>query len=188
MFQIIMTFVKALPLLVLLGSVISEEDTCVTTNDVKNCDKHMERTFIALKPDAVQRGLVGEIISRFERKGFKLAALKFLHASQELLELHYEEHKGRPFFPALLEYMGSGPVLAMVWEGKGVVKGGRSLLGATNPTEAAPGSIRGDLAMETGRNLCHASDSDVSARREIKLWFSEELVMWEADLTKWIHE
>eukprot|EP00092_Neocalanus_flemingeri_P000771 GFUD01000820.1.p1 GENE.GFUD01000820.1~~GFUD01000820.1.p1 ORF type:complete len:185 (-),score=57.88 GFUD01000820.1:81-635(-) len=183
-----MNFSNMLPLLLFLGNVLSEEDVCVTTNEVKKCDKHAERTFIAIKPDAVQRGLVGDIINRFERKGFKLVAIKLLHASQDLLELHYEEHKERPFFPALVEYMGSGPVAAMVWEGKGVVKGGRSLLGATNPTEAAPGTIRGDLAMETGRNLCHASDSDVAARREIKLWFNDEWVRWEADLAKWIHE
>ena len=183
-----MKFLPTLSLFLSLGCALSDEDTCVTTNDVKNCDKHAERTFIAIKPDAVQRGLVGEIISRFERKGFKLSAQKFIQASKEMLELHYEEHKERPFFPSLLEYMGSGPIVAMVWEGKGVVKGGRSLLGATNPTVAAPGTIRGDLAMETGRNLCHASDSEVSAAREIKLWFGEELVKWEPELKKWIHE
>ena len=168
-----------LPILSLfLGYVITEEDTCVSINEIKNCDKHIERTFIAIKPDAVQRGLVGDIITRFERKGFKLSGIKFVQASRELLELHYEEHKARSFFPSLVDYMSSGPVVAAVWEGKGVVKGGRSLLGATNPAEAAPGTIRGDLAMETGRNLCHASDSVESAARDFKLWVGEDLVKW----------
>ena len=174
---------------VYLGSVaVATEDSCLSTNEVNNCDKLKERTFVMIKPDAVQRGLVGEIIARFERKGFQLSAMKFAQANKELLELHYEEHKDRPFFPPLVEYMLSGPVVAMVWEGKGVVNGGRKLLGATNPTEAAAGTIRGDLAMETGRNLSHASDSYESAQREIKLWFGAQLVMWEADLHKWVHE
>ena len=164
------------------------EDTCMSSNNVRDCNDHSVRTFIAIKPDAVQRGLIGEITGRFEKKGFKLIALKFMKASQDLLKLHYAEHKDRTFFLDLIEYMNSGPVVAMVWEGKGVVKGGRSLLGATNPIEATPGTIRGDLAMETGRNLCHASDSIESAEREINLWFEKDLVHWKADLGHWIHE
>ena len=175
-------------LLVYLGGLVAAEDTCVKTNDLNHCDQHSERTLVILKPDAVQRGLVGEIIARFERKGFQLSAMKFVQADKELLKLHYEEHKDRPFFPSLVEYLMSGPVVAMVLQGKGVVKGGRNLLGATNPTEAAAGTIRGDLAMETGRNLCHASDSPDSAAREIKLWFGAQLVMWEPDRDKWVHE
>ena len=177
-----------LSLLVCLVGLVATEDSCLETNNVNNCDKHTERTFVILKPDAVQRGLVGEIIARFERKGFQLSAMKFVQPDKDLLELHYDEHKDRPFFPSLVEYMMSGPVVAMVWQGKGVVKGGRKLLGATNPLEAAAGTIRGDLAMETGRNLCHASDSDDSAVREIKLWFGAQLVMWESDRHKWVHE
>jgi len=166
----------------------SEEESC-PLNSAVNCDTQPERTFIAIKPDAVQRGLVGNIVSRFEQKGFKLLAMKYLKPSQQLLELHYEEHSGRSFFPSLISYMQSGPVVASVWEGTGVVSAARSLLGATNPVTAAPGTIRGDLGLATGRNLCHASDSTQSAEREISLWFSkEEIVLWDSALHNWIHE
>ena len=157
--------------------------------DADTSDTNTERTFIALKPDAVQRGLIGEIVARFERKGFKLVAMKLVSASEELLHSHYQEHKGKAFFSPLVSYMRSGPVLATVWEGRGVVAAGRAVLGATNPLVATPGTIRADLGLTTERNLCHASDSVDSAIREIALWFSPgELVRWNYDLGKWINE
>ena len=168
--------------------VIAAEVTCDKTNEVRDCDHQPERTFIAIKPDAVQRGLVGEILSRFERKGFKLVAMSMMSASRELLETHYEEHRDRSFFASLIDYMMSGPVVATVWEGSGVISAGRSLLGATNPVKAAAGTIRGDFALDTGRNLCHASDSAESAEREVKLWFSNQIVHWKSDLSNWIFE
>ena len=134
----------------------------------------MERTFVMVKPDGVRRGLVGEIISRFERKGLRLVAAKFLRMPRELAERHYEEHRGRPYFEPLVEFVTSGPVMAMVWEGEQAVAAGRQLIGKTNPLEAAPGSIRGDFALNTRQNLVHASDSAESARREAANFFSEE--------------
>ena len=117
-----------------------------------------ERTFIAIKPDGVQRGLIGEILGRFERKGFKLIALKLLRPSQKLAENHYGIHKERPFFAGLVEFITSGPVVAMVWEGEGVIASARKLIGATKPLEAEPGTIRGDFAINIGRNVIHGSD------------------------------
>uniref|UniRef100_A0A336LTH1 Nucleoside diphosphate kinase n=1 Tax=Culicoides sonorensis TaxID=179676 RepID=A0A336LTH1_CULSO len=139
-----------------------------------------ERTFIMIKPDGVHRGLVGKIIKRFEAKGFKLVAMKFMWADKALLEKHYADLAGRPFFPGLVEYMSSGPVVPMVWEGLNVVKTGRVMLGATNPADSVPGSIRGDLCIQVGRNICHGSDAVESANKEIALWFGEkELVNWQ---------
>ncbi|KAI8876508.1 nucleoside diphosphate kinase [Backusella circina FSU 941] len=131
----------------------------------------MERTYIMVKPDAVERGLVGEIIKRFENRGYQLTALELLHPSQELLEEHYQDLKGKGFFPSLIQYMSSGPVVGMVWTGKDAVKTGRKMLGETNPLASAPGTIRGDYALDVGRNCCHGSDSVESAEREIGLWF-----------------
>jgi nucleoside-diphosphate kinase len=148
-----------------------------------------ERTFIALKPDAVQRGLVGEIISRFEKKGYKLVALKMLTPSKTLAENHYAEHKGKPFFDGLVSFLTSGPVVGMVWEGKGVVATSRLMIGATNPLTSAPGTIRGDYAIDVGRNIVHGSDSVESAKREISLWFStEEVGNWEPAQKVWVYE
>ena len=139
----------------------------------------IERTFLAIKPDGVQRGLVGEILGRFERKGFKLVGLKQLTPSRELAEKHYGVHKDRPFFPSLVEFITSGPVVAMVWEGDGVIAGARKLIGSTNPLEADPGTIRGDLAVNLGRNVIHGSDGFETANYEIGLWFdSSELTDW----------
>merc|ERR1712001_693221 len=134
---------------------------------------NQERTFIMIKPDGVHRGLVGEIIKRFEQKGFKLVAMKFMQASKEHLEEHYADLKKKPFFKGLVEYMASGPVVPMVWEGLGAVKTGRVMLGETNPAASLPGTIRGDYAVQVGRNICHGSDSVESANHEIKLWFKE---------------
>merc|ERR1711981_274338 len=124
-----------------------------------------ERTFIMLKPDAVHRGLVGEIIKRFEAKGFKLVAMKMMHASEELLKEHYADLSSKAFFPGLVKYMGSGPVVPMVWEGLNVVKTGRVMLGETNPAASAPGTIRGDFCIQVGRNICHGSDAVESAKK-----------------------
>ncbi|CAI1542804.1 hypothetical protein SEUBUCD646_0K01540 [Saccharomyces eubayanus] len=148
-----------------------------------------ERTFIAVKPDGVQRGLVSQILSRFEKRGYKLVAIKLVQADDKLLEQHYAEHVGKPFFPKMASFMKSGPILATVWEGKDVVKQGRSILGATNPLASAPGTIRGDFGVDLGRNVCHGSDSVESAEREINLWFKkEDLISWESNQAKWLYE
>merc|ERR1711872_194832 len=148
-----------------------------------------ERSFIMIKPDGVHRGLVGEIIKRFEEKGFKLVAMKFMTASKEHLSTHYEDLAKKPFFPGLVEYMASGPVVPMVWEGLNVVKTGRVMLGETNPAASLPGTIRGDYAVQVGRNICHGSDSVESANHEIALWFKpEELCDWTSSQKDWIYE
>ncbi|KAJ8283891.1 hypothetical protein COCON_G00027410 [Conger conger] len=147
-----------------------------------------ERTFIAIKPDGVQRGLVGEIIKRFEQKGFKLVGMKLLHASEELLQEHYSEHKDRPFYAGLVDFMHSGPVVAMVWEGLNVVKTGRVMLGETNPADSKPGTIRGDFCILVSRNIIHGSDSVESANTEIGRWFQpEELVSYQKCADCWIY-
>lgn len=142
-----------------------------------------------IKPDGVQRGLVGAIISRFERKGFTLKGLKLFQCPEELAKEHYKDLSSKPFFPKLVEYIVSGPVVAMVWEGAGVVASSRKLIGATNPLAAEPGTIRGDLAVEVGRNVVHGSDSIKNGEREIALWFKEgELCEWEPVSTPWLRE
>lgn len=149
----------------------------------------MERTFIAIKPDGVQRGLVGEIICRFEQKGFTLVGLKLMQVSRELAEKHYDVHKERPFFPGLVDFITSSPVVAMVWEGDGVVASARKLIGATNPLSSEPGTIRGDFGVSIGRNLIHGSDAIETAQREIALWFSnDELASWEPMAKSWLYE
>ncbi|KAE8578016.1 hypothetical protein XENTR_v10023274 [Xenopus tropicalis] len=148
-----------------------------------------ERTFIAIKPDGVQRGLMGEIIKRFEQKGFYLVAMKFVQASKDLLKQHYIDLKDRPFYPGLVDYMSSGPVLAMVWEGLNVVKTGRVMLGETNPADSKPGTIRGDFCIQVGRNIIHGSDSVESANKEIALWFEDkELVEYKCCAHEWVYE
>lgn len=149
----------------------------------------MERTFLAIKPDGVQRGLAGEIISRLEAKGFTLVGLKLMMVSRELAEQHYDVHKDKAFFPGLVDFITSGPVVAMVWEGDGVVASARKIIGATNPLNAEPGTIRGDFAISVGRNIIHGSDAVETGRREISLWFKEEeLVTWKPSLTSWLVE
>lgn len=134
-----------------------------------------ERTLILVKPDGVERNLTGQVLARFERKGYRIAELKMLVPSRELLEQHYAEHEGKPFYEPLVSYMGSGPVVALVLEGNGVLEGARTLMGSSNPTTAAPGTIRGDFGRDWGesvqKNLVHGSDSLESAEREIVLWF-----------------
>ena len=149
----------------------------------------MERTFVMVKPDGVQRGLIGEVLSRLERRGLRLVAARFMWVSRELAEKHYAIHQGKPFYPGLIDYITSGPVLAMVWEGTDAIKAVRQLMGSTKPTEAAPGTVRADLALEMGRNLTHASDGSETAASEIALWFKpEELVDWTRDTDRWIFE
>merc|ERR1712047_114165 len=148
-----------------------------------------ERTFIAIKPDGVQRGLVSDIIGRFEKRGFKLVAMKLCMPGKEHLEKHYADLSSKPFFAGLVEYMNSGPICAMVWEGLNVVAQGRVMLGATNPKDSAPGTIRGDFCIEVGRNICHGSDAVASAEKEIALWFKpEELISWESASKSWVYE
>ncbi len=149
----------------------------------------MERTFVMVKPDGVQRGLIGEVIARLERRGLRLAAAKFMRVSQELAETHYSIHKGKPFYDGLISYITSAPVMAMVWEGPNAVGAVRQTMGATRPTEAAPGTLRHDFALEVGRNLTHASDSVENGAGEVALWFKkEELVAWSRENDKWIFE
>lgn len=149
----------------------------------------MERTLILIKPDGVQRNLIGEIINRFEQRGLKLAGMKFMLMSHDLAAKHYEVHKERPFYSSLVEYITSGPVVAMVWEGKNAIAAARLTMGATNPVGATPGTIRGDLGMEIGRNLVHGSDGPETAVKEVSLFFAEqELVGWNRTTDVWIRE
>jgi nucleoside-diphosphate kinase len=150
----------------------------------------VERTFVAVKPDGVERGLVGEIIGRFERRGLKLVGMKLMVVPVVLAENHYGEHKGKPFFEGLVKFITGGPIVAMVWEGKNAITLARNVIGATNPTAAAQGTIRGDLATDIGRNVVHGSDGPESAAREIGLFFNaDELVNgWNRTIEKWISE
>jgi nucleoside-diphosphate kinase len=149
-----------------------------------------ERTFVAIKPDGVQRTLVGEIIKRFEQRGLKLVGLKLMKVSGKLAEDHYGEHKGKPFFEGLVKHITSGPIVAMVWQGKNAVALARNTIGATNPQDATAGSIRGDLAVDIGRNIVHGSDSPTNAVREINLFFSAEELLpdWPKCTDKWVWE
>jgi nucleoside-diphosphate kinase len=147
----------------------------------------IERTLILAKADAVVRGLVGDIISRFEKRGFSLVAMKLLRADEEIARKHYAEHEGKPFFDGLVAYLTSAPIVAMVIEGNDVIEGSRVTIGATNPTKAEPGSIRGDYAQSIGRNLVHGSDSTDSAAREIAIWFTDkELVKSDSTIASWL--
>lgn len=149
----------------------------------------MERTFIMVKPDGVQRNLIGEVIRRFENKGFTLVGLKMLKPSRELAEKHYAVHKERPFFQSLIEFITSDPVVAMVWEGDGVIASARKIIGATNPLNAEPGTIRGDYGVNVGRNLIHGSDAPETAEQEIGLWFdATELISWTPTGQAWLYE
>merc|ERR1712026_151971 len=148
-----------------------------------------ERTFVMVKPDGVARNLVNKIIKRFEQRGYKLVAMKFMQADAELLKQHYGDLAGKPFFNGLVEFIGSGPVVPMVWEGKDVVKQGRQMMGETNPLASKPGSIRGDYSIDIGRNIIHGSDSVESAKKKNKQRFKEsELVSWTHPLEKSVYE
>lgn len=149
----------------------------------------MERTLVLLKPDAVQRGLIGAIIGRLEQRGLKLVGMKFMQVPRDLAERHYAVHKGKSFYNGLIEYITSSPLVAMVWEGKRAIEVARRMFGSTNPTDADPGTVRADFAIETGRNLVHASDGPETAAYELPLWFTEsEMVSWPRDVDRWIVE
>ena len=149
----------------------------------------MERSLVILKPDGVQRGLIGDVIGRLERRGLRLAAMKFMSVSQTLAEQHYAVHQGKPFYEPLVKYITSGPVVVMAWEGSKAIEAIRQTVGATNPTNAAPGTLRADLAIDIGRNLIHASDGPETAAFELGLWFKpEELVAWKRDDERWVFE
>ena len=150
---------------------------------------NFERTFIAVKPDGVQRGKVGDILARFENKGYRLVALKMLTPTREKAEGHYADLKSKPFFGGLVSYFSSGPIVAMCWEGVNAIAQGRTLLGATNPKDSLPGTIRGDLCVDIGRNICHGSDGPDSAKHEIEFWFSEEEVQsYTSCSNEWVYE
>jgi len=149
----------------------------------------VEKSLVLVKPDGVQRGLIGEVISRLEKRGLRLVGAKFLVVSLEFAETHYAIHKGKPFYEPLIRYITSAPVMALVWEGPNAVAAIRQTMGATRPVEAAPGSIRHDFALEVGRNLTHASDSVENGAKEVALWFTpDELVSWERENDRWIFE
>ena len=149
----------------------------------------MERTLVLIKPDAMQRGLAGEVISRLERRGLKIVAIRMLDVETSLAKQHYAEHQGKPFFAGLVEYITSSPIIAAVLEGANAIAATRQTMGATSPTEAAPGSIRADFGLERGRNLTHASDSPESAEREIGLFFDgTPPASWQRDTDRWIFE
>jgi len=149
----------------------------------------LERTLVIIKPDGVQRGLVGEIVSRIEQRGLRLIGMRFMQVSTSLAEEHYAIHKGKPFYTGLIKYITSAPVVVMAWEGRKAIEAIRQLMGATNPTEAAPGTIRADFGIDIGRNLTHGSDSPENGLAEVGLWFSEEeLVAWERIGEEWVYE
>ncbi|MHB1127639.1 MAG: nucleoside-diphosphate kinase [Bacillota bacterium] len=149
----------------------------------------MERSYVMVKPDGVQRNMVGDIISRFEKKGYRIIAMKMLRITRLMAEQHYAEHVGKPFFNGLVDYITSGPVVAMVLEGKDVVAGVRKMMGSTNPSEAATGTIRGDYALDIGRNVVHGSDSPESAQREMAIYFApEELQDYQKASENWLYE
>lgn len=150
---------------------------------------NIERTLVLLKPDALQRGLVGVVLERLERRGLRIAALKLMHVDEALAHRHYGEHQGKSFFKGLVDFITSGPIIAMVLEGKGAVEVVRATMGITDPTKALPGTIRGDLALDIGRNLIHGSDSVETAKREVSLFFSPgEIVSYTRDVEGWITE
>lgn len=149
----------------------------------------MERTLVLIKPDAVQRGLIGEVTARLEHRGLRLVAARFVQVDRALAERHYAVHKGKPFYDGLIAYITSAPVMAMVWEGPNAIAAVRQTMGSTRPTEAAPGSIRHDFGLTVGRNLTHASDSAQTAPEEVGLWFKpDELINWERGQDRWIFD
>jgi nucleoside-diphosphate kinase len=149
----------------------------------------LERSLVLVKPDGVQRGLIGEVIHRLEQRGLILVGAKFMITPLELAEAHYAVHKGKPFYDGLIKYITSAPVMAMAWEGPNAIAAIRQTMGATRPTEAAPGTIRHDFALTVGRNITHASDSPENGEVEVNLWFkSGELVQWNRDSNRWIFD
>jgi nucleoside-diphosphate kinase len=152
-------------------------------------EAYVEKSLVLVKPDGVQRGLIGEIIARLERRGLRLVAAKFVAVSRSLAEEHYAIHKGKPFYEGLLDYITAAPVMAMVWEGPNAVAAIRQTMGATRPWEAAPGTVRHDFALEVGRNITHASDTPENGEKEAALWFKkEEILSWSREIDKWVFE
>jgi nucleoside-diphosphate kinase len=147
-----------------------------------------ERTFLAVKPDGVQRGLVGDIIARFEKRGYKLVGLKMVWPTPELAADHYADLSTKKFFPALINFFSSGPIVAMCWEGKDIITQGRQMLGETQPLASKPGSIRGDYSIDLGRNICHGSDSPEAAKKELEMWFPEGVNDWAKTVDTWVYE
>ncbi|MFL2957437.1 MAG: nucleoside-diphosphate kinase [Candidatus Thalassarchaeaceae archaeon] len=148
----------------------------------------MQTTYIMIKPDGVQRGLVGEVITRFENKGLRLVGLKQIIPSSEIAEAHYAVHKERPFYSGLIDFITSGPVVAMAWTGVEAIKVARNLIGPTNGREAVPGTIRGDFAMDIGHNIIHGSDGEETAKYELELWFPDGIAEWQRDAESQIYE
>ena len=148
----------------------------------------METTYVMIKPDGVQRGLISEIIGRFERKGLKLVGLKAMVPTEEIARSHYDVHKERPFFPGLIKFVTSGPVVCMAWEGVEAISVARKLIGATNGRNADPGTIRGDFGMDMGYNMIHGSDGEDTAAAELALWFPEGVMEWTQDGQRWVYE
>ena len=170
-------------------SVSSSDTVVITSSAAADSLPTSERTFVALKPDAVQRGLVGAILRRFERKGLQIVALKTVHATRAQAELHYVEHTHRPFFRDLVAYFTSGPIVCVALAGKDAVQSVRAIMGTTRPLEAAPGTIRFDLAVDAARNLVHGSDSVAAAERELAHWFAAaELLPWTPSMQHWLQE
>jgi len=146
----------------------------------------VERTFLMVKPDGVERGLIGEILSRFEKKGLTLVNAKLMNVSRDLAEQHYDELKDKPFFPELVDFITSGPVFAMAWEGNSAISTARKMMGKTNPIDADPGTIRADYALSVGMNIIHGSDSLENAERELSLWFGGETLSYSKSVNKWV--
>ena len=166
-------------------------------NTVVSCDPlpvygvpgtNQERTFLAVKPDGVQRGLIGDIIARFEKRGYKLVGLKMVWPTEEMAQNHYKDLAKKPFYPGLCKFFSSGPVVCMCWEGKDIIAQGRQMLGETQPLASKPGSIRGDYSIDLGRNICHGSDSPDSAAHELKMWFPEGVNDWKKTVDAWVYE
>jgi len=149
---------------------------------------NQERTFLAVKPDGVQRGLIGDIIARFEKRGYKLVGLKMVWPTKKKAEEHYADLSKKPFFPGLTNFFSSGPIVCMCWEGKDIIKQGRQMLGETQPLASKPGSIRGDFSIDLGRNICHGSDSPEAAKHELNMWFPEGVSDWTKSVDASVYE
>ncbi|KAL7456993.1 hypothetical protein ACHAWC_008471 [Mediolabrus comicus] len=169
----------------------------IANNQEVSCDKlpvygvpgtNQERTFLAVKPDGVQRGLIGDIIARFEKRGYKLVGLKMVWPTLEMAQNHYKDLAKKPFYPGLCKFFSSGPIICMCWEGKDIIAQGRQMLGETQPLASKPGSIRGDYSIDLGRNICHGSDSPESAAHELKMWFPEGVNDWKKTVDSWVYE
>mmetsp|Transcript_10953 Transcript_10953/g.13849 ORF Transcript_10953/g.13849 Transcript_10953/m.13849 type:complete len:217 (-) Transcript_10953:176-826(-) len=182
--------------LALAGGAVTTAAFAATTPSSK-CDAlpvygvagtNQERTFLAVKPDGVQRGLVGDIIARFEKRGYKLVGLKMVWPTEEIASEHYADLSKKPFYPGLVKFFSSGPIVCMCWEGKDIIKQGRQMLGETQPLASKPGSIRGDYSIDLGRNICHGSDSPEAAAHELKMWFPEGVNDWSKTVDSSVYE